>query len=279
MIKLSCRNRKLCIVHYALCIILAVGCSKDLDFKYHDIDPLTVIEAELTPEGARVAITLTTPMDEPMDRTPLTDAIVTLQDLTEGSIATLTPDNEGYFRNPNPGVIGHDYLLRVERNGEVFESKTQMFPPTEILSLEFNWIKMPYDHVAVLQAQYVDNPASMQDCYWVKLYRNGEIYSWQEQDDRGAVDGVATFFTMTSRRDTDEEDDDEVLFDGDVMTCTITQITKEMHDYLEALQNDSNGPAMFSGRRVLGYFIASSPVSRSITFRPDQIPIWKSPSH
>ncbi len=277
MIKLICRNRKVCIVHYALCIILAVGCSKDLDFKYHDIDPLTVIEAELTPEGAKVAITLTTPMDEPMDRTPLTDAIVTLKDLTDGTSATLTPDYEGYFRHPSPGIIGHDYLLRVERNGDVFESKTHMFPPTEILSLEFNWIMMPYDHVAVLQAQYVDNPESMQDCYWVKLYRNGEIYSWQEQDDRGAVEGVATFFTMTSRRDTDEEDDDEVLFDGDVMTCTITQITKEMHDYLEALQNDSNGPAMFSGPRVLGYFIASSPVSRSITFNPDQIPIWRSP--
>lgn len=278
MSQVKSRLYKLCIVHYALCILLTVGCSKDLDFKYHDIEPLTVIEAELTPDGAKVAITLMTPMDEPMDRTHLTDAIVTLQDLTDDSSVSLTPDKDGYFRNPNPGIIGHNYLLRVERKGEVFESKTHMFPPTEILSLEFNWIKMPYDQVAVLQAQYIDNPDSMQDCYWVKLYRNGEIYSWLEQDDRGAVDGVATFFTMTSRRDTDEEDDDEVLFDGDVMTCTITQISKEMHDYLEALQNDSNGPAMFSGNRVLGYFIASSPVSRSITFHPDKIPLWKSPT-
>ena len=80
---------------------------------------------------------------------------------------------------------------------------------------------------------------------------------------------------MTSRKDTDEEGDDEVLFDGDVMTFTVTQISKEMHDYLEALQNDSNGPAMFSGPRVLGYFLASSPVSRSITFHPDLIPEYK----
>lgn len=255
-------------------IISLSSCQKDLDFKYHDIEPLTVIEAELTPEGARVAITMTTPMDEPMDRTRLTDAVVTIYDLTTGTQLSLAADNEGYFRNSSPGIAGHDYKLTVERNGNVYEASTHMYPPTEIVSLEFNWINMPYDQVAVLQAQYLDNPATDQECYWIKLYRNGEIYLWQEQDDRGATDGVATFFTMTSRRDTDEEDDDEVLFEGDVMTFTVAQISKEMHDYLEALQNDSNGPSMFSGPRVLGYFLASSPISSSITFHPDQIPTF-----
>jgi hypothetical protein len=48
-----------------------------------------------------------------------------------------------------------------------------------------------------------------------------------------------------------------------------------MHDYLEALQNDSNGPAMFSGDKCLGYFVATSPVSASIVFRPDEIPEYK----
>ncbi len=259
----------------AVCLILASGCSKNLDLKYHDIEPLTVIEAELTPEGARVAITLTTPMDEPMDTTRLTDATVTLRDVTSGTEYTLTPDTEGFFRDPTPGIAGHDYSLTVARNGDTFEATTRMYPPTEIVSLEFNWINMPYDQVAVLQAQYLDDPEALQDCYWIKLYRNGEIYSWQEQDDRGATDGVATFFTMTSRRDTDEEEDDEVLYDGDIMTFSVTQISKEMHDYLEALQNDSNGPAMFTGPRVLGYFLASSPVSRSIVFHPDEIPEYK----
>ena len=251
------------------------SCSKDLDFKYHDIDPLTVIEAELTPGGSRVAITLTTPMDEPMDRTRLTDATVTLRDLSAGTEFLLHADPDGYFTDPTPGIPGHDYRLTVQRGPAIYETETHMYPPTEIVSLEFNWINMPYDQVAVLQAQYLDDPSTDQECYWVKLYRNGEIYSWQEQDDRGAVDGVATFFTMTSRRDTDEEDDDEVLFDGDEMTFTVTQISKAMHDYLEALQHDSNGPAMFTGPRVLGYFLASSPVSRTITFHPDQIPEYK----
>ena len=261
---------------YILGLMLALtGCEKVLDFKYHDIEPLTVIEGELTADGAKISITLTTPMDEPMDRTRLTDATVTVTDLSNDSEYVLTPDSDGVFSDPTPGIPGHRYRLTVVRQGKTYSMETLMYAPTEIVSAEFNWISMPYDKVAVFQARYLDNPAAAGDCYWVKLYRNGEIYSWQEQDDRTAADGVNTFFTMTSRKDTDEEDDDEVLFDGDVMTVTVTPISRDMHDYLEALQNDSNGPFLFSGPRVLGYFLAADPVSRSVTFHPDEIPEYK----
>ncbi len=150
-----------------------------------------------------------------------------------------------------------------------------MYPSTEILGLEFNWINMPYDQVAVFQAQYVEDASQDGDCYWIKLYRNDEIYLWVEADDRSAVGGIGTFLTMTSRKDTDEEEDDEVLFDGDVMTFSICRVSRDMHNYLEALKNESNGPAMFSGPRCLGYFIATSPTSQSIVFHPDEIPEYK----
>ena len=150
-----------------------------------------------------------------------------------------------------------------------------MYPPIEIESLEFNWIKMPYDQVAVFQGRFYDDEATEGDCYWIKLYRNGKIYQWGEMDDRSAVDGISTFITMTTRKDTDDEDDDTVLFDGDVLTCTVLPVSRAMHDYLEALQNDSNGPAMFSGDKCLGYFVATSPVSASIVFRHDEIPEYK----
>ena len=263
------------IMKMAVVAVLLAACQKDLDLKYHEIDALTVIEAELTPEGIMAGITLTTPMDMPMDRTRLTDATVTLTDLASGAVYDLEPDSDGYFADSTPGIPGHDYRLTVVRDGIVYEAETRMYPPTEIISMEFNWINMPYDQVAVFQGQFLDDAATEGDCYWIKLYRNGKIYLWQEADDRGAVDGVGSFFTMTSRRDTDQEDEDEVLFDGDVVTFSVCRISRAMHDYLEALQNDSNGPAMFVGPRCLGYFLATSPVSESITFHPDEIPEYK----
>ena len=131
---------------------------------------------------------------------------------------------------------------------------------------------MPYDYVAVLQGKFLDNQSDSEQYYWVKLYRNGYIYQWAEVDDRTAEDGKVRVFTMTTRKDTDEEDEKSVLYDGDIITCTVME---EMHNYLEALQNDSNGPFLFSGDRCLGYFIATSPVSDSITFHPDEIPEYK----
>ncbi len=256
-------------------VILLSSCEKDLDLKYHYIEPLTVIEAALTPDGMRASITLTTPMDEPMDTTRLTDAAVILTDLTSGYIYYPYADAEGYYVEPTPGIAGHEYRLTVERNGQAYEMETMMYPPTEIVDVEFNWIKMPYDHVAVLQGQFLEDSAVAGDCYWVKLFRNGEIYMWGEMDDRGTVGGVATFFTMTTRMDTDEEDDDSVLFDGDVMTVTVSRISRTMHDYLEALQNDSSGPALFTGERCLGYFMATSPVSAQVVFHPDSIPLYE----
>ncbi len=263
---------------YILILLLGsmlASCEKELDFKYHDIPPIPVIEGSLLPDGIKVGLTMTTPMDEPMDLTRLTDAEITLRDLTADVTYTLSPDESGYFTAPVDGVIGHSYGLKIERNGSIYEIETEMYGPTEILSLEFNWIKMPYDQVAVLQCKFADVNQATGDCYWVKLFRNGEIYRWTQTDDRGALDGVITFTAMTSRRDTDEEDDEDVLFDGDVVTCSVSKISKEMYDYLEALQNDSNGPAMFTGDMCLGYFMATSPVEKSIVFHPDEIPDYK----
>ena len=62
----------------ALLPVVLISCEKELDFKYHDIDPITVIEGVLTLDGPLIATTLTMPMDEPMDHTRLTDASVEL---------------------------------------------------------------------------------------------------------------------------------------------------------------------------------------------------------
>ena len=164
---------------FALGLLSLSACEKVIDFDYHDIEPLTVIEGELTSEGARIAITLTTPMDEPMDRTRLTDASVILTDISDGSEYTLNADADGYFTDTTPGIPGHRYRLTVGRLGNTYSMETMMYPATEIVSAEFNWINMPYDKVAVFQARYLDNASEIGDCYWIKLYRNGEIYSWQ----------------------------------------------------------------------------------------------------
>lgn len=260
---------------YSILSILTIGvictsCEKELDFHYHDVEPQLVIEGAVTDDGASVSLTNTTPMDELMNLTKITDATVVLTDVTAGVSKSLRPDASGVFRDATPGIEGHEYRIDVVTGGNTYTSTSIMRPRTDVLGLEFQWIKMPYDYVAVLQVSFTDVPA-VGDYYWVRLYRNGEAYMWSVLDDCLAVDGVIHEVLMTSRKDTDEEDDNKVLCDGDVVTVTVTPISLEMSDYLEALQSDSNGPCMFSGGFCLGYFLASPVAVSEIVYRPDEM--------
>ena len=252
-----------------LCVGFA-GCKKEIDLEYHDIPAMPVIEGVLSDEGAKVSVTLTTPMDEPMDNTPLTDAKVMITNMASGESVDLLPDEDGIYVSSAVGIPGEEYRLEVERNGESYTMSTMMFAPVDIESARFEWISMPYDEVAVLQVRYYDNPEISGECYWVRVYRNGEIYMWQEQSDRTSSDGIMTFTAMTTRHDTDEEDEKDLINDGDVITVTVSPITKAMHDYLEAIGNNSSGPRLFTSvpesPGCLGYFMATTTSSTSLIF-------------
>lgn len=255
---------------FTLLSFLLLSCEKELDFKYHEVEPQLVIEGILSQEGACVTLTQTVPMDEKLEKNYLTDAEISLKDLTAGEEIELEADKNGIFIKDYVPEIGHDYQLKVVREGNEYSSVCLMRPSTKILNLMFQWIKMPYDHVAVLQIKFADLE-SEEDYYWIRIFRNDEPYKWIMSDDRGAVEGVITEVIMTTRQDLSEEDEKDILRDGDVVKVEINTISREMYDYLIAIENDSNGPAMFEGDFCLGYFLASDSAVESIIFRPDEI--------
>lgn len=251
-------------------LLFLLSCEKELDFKYHDVVSQLVIEGMTSQEGTSVRLTYTCPMGAPMNVTPVTDAEVSLKDLTTGDVRELYPAEDGTFRDSSPGTVAHDYEIRIQYENRVYQSSCVMMPPAAIVGLEFQWIKMPYDHVAVLQISLIDNPAD-NDCYWIKIYRNNEPYKWITSDDRSAVNGIINEVVMTSRKDLDEEDEKSILRDGDEISVVINPIDRSMYDYLIAIQSDSNGPQMFSGDFCLGYYIATSETRSSIIFHPDEL--------
>ncbi len=252
--------------------VLAAGCEKELDFKYHDIEALTVIEGTLTESGADVTIRLTTPMDEPMDRTCLTDALVTLSDLHTGERTVLTADDLGHYRSGAAGVPGREYLLTVSRDGKEYASASLMRRAPKIEGLEFKWISMPYDDVAALQVAFADSdPTAYGDCYWIRIYRNGEFYKWSTVQDDRSIDGILYDTVNTTRKDESAEDEDDLLVDGDEVRVTVAHVSKAFYDYLNAISSDSNGPRMFEGDMCLGYFLAAGVSESDIVFHPDLI--------
>lgn len=259
-------NIKYFLAIFPLIAILFGSCKKELDFSYHDIDPIPVAEAYLSQDGATLTLTLTTPMDEPMDRRRLTDAEVTLYNVDQDEWTILEADRSGIYRSPIPGLAGDHYQMVIERDGEFYISSGLMYGPARIVSAEFGWIKMPYDYVAVLQVEFEDNTGNDNSCYWVRLLRNGEPYMWQVTTDAMAVDGVVKMAFMTSRKDLDEEDDETALRYGDEVTVIVQQVSRDMFDYIMAIGNDSNGAMMWHGNHCLGFFLPSWRTERTILF-------------
>lgn len=247
------------------------SCEKVIDFKYHDIEPITVIEATVDRTGARVALSATTPMGEMTDTTLYTDADVCLTDLTEGTTRYLTPNAQGLYRDAIPGISGHTYRISIEREGRNYISDCLMPEDTEITGMRFEWVKMPYDNVAALQIAFRDIADPPGDCYWIRIYRNGQIYKWTVTTDAGVENGVIYEAMRTSRRNLDKEDEKTALHEGDIVTAKVCPVSRNMYDYLTAISNDSNGTPQYYGDFCLGYFLASPISSSSIVFHTDEL--------
>lgn len=261
------------IIKYIVCltaVAILTSCEKELDFVYHDIEPLPVIEASLSQAGADVSITYTTPMDEQMDNKRLTDALVSISDITSATNYTLEAEANGIFHADILPVEGHDYRLSVVIAGKEYTSECRMESGVYISDIKFCWLKMPGDDMAALQIHFTDNPLAV-DYYWVRLYRNGKAYKWSLLSDHAAVDGMMEETITTTHRDTSDEDENQLLLDGDIVTVSVSRISRSMFDYLAALINGSNGAAQFSGDKCLGYFLASPVATESIVYSPDKI--------
>ncbi len=262
--------RRLFDVALVMGILSLVSCEKELDFRYRDMQPFPVIEGVLTDAGCNVSVTLATPMGEPMDGTHVTDAVVKLENLSSGDEMILSPDDSGYFVGHEGGVVGQTYRLTVEYGGDVYESDAEMLAPVEITGMEFEWVKMPYDYVALLQVSFVDDPAISDERYWLRVYRNGEPYKWITVSDAGSSEGVLDVAMLTSRKDLSEEDDDDALHEGDIVSASVSAISAEMCAYLDALMaGGSSGAQLFSGPLCRGYFMAATPGESSLVFHAD----------
>lgn len=251
-------------------IPLLISCEKELDFKYHDVQSQLVIEGLLSENGVNVTLSNTTPMNEPISSNFINDAEVYLKDITENKSYILVPEN-GVFRNKIPGIPNHEYELSVFHNGKTYSSSCLMRHGVDIIKLSFQWIKMPYDHVAVLEI--VSSVSEIEGtCYWTRIYKNGEPYKWLMSHGSGAIDGKLIQTTFTTRQNPADEDDKDNLKEGDVLSVMVFPVSLEMYDYLVGISSDSNGPAMFTGDFCLGYFLAAQTAEENIIFNPQDIP-------
>ena len=281
---------------YAIALLLlTVSCQKEIDFDYHDIEPVVCIEGRVTNEGIDVLITHTRSMDDSIRVRGVDGAKVTIS-ADDGCTEQLEYDaRSGYYRSPSDwkGVPQQTYHLNVLLNGRQYEAVSTMPMPASVTSAEFAWQPVLQKRLLVLTVWATDPEPDVRNYYWYRVNRQSvdtmarrkygaDAYRWNVFDDRGSVEGriYRDIHCMMELEDDEEPDDEDdyrrsLLFDGDTITFQLMTIDRPTFDYYQSLtvgQRMGANPRSNITGGCLGYFVAGC-VTRSDTlyYRKDTI--------
>ena len=114
-----------------LLLLALTGCKREIDFDYHDVEPVLMIEGRVTNEGSEVTITRTRNMEDSMKNPCLTGAeVVITADGVEERLS-FDPYTDCY-RSALCGTVGKTYHLDVKFEGCHYEATSTMPAPAPV---------------------------------------------------------------------------------------------------------------------------------------------------
>jgi hypothetical protein len=258
-----------------LLTVLFMGCKKELDFEYHEIAPIVVIEGMVSNEGAEVKISHSRSVTDSVRSHGEAGGQVTIQ--CKDTVWTLAFDwHTGYYRSALKSIPGNTYQLRVDFEGQHYEAEATMPPPAPILSAGFQWMPMLDTRFLFFEAWATDPDTEVENYFWFRIDRHSshpyvvkrhknEVYRWGIFDERGCPPGRVFHDVSCVSEETIEENEEDkwnsILYEGDAVMYHLMTIDKPTFDYLRALRSGQSGganPASNISGGCLGFFTATS---------------------
>ena len=266
------------IISYALClaaVLLLTACKKEIDFNYHEIDPIVVIEGRVTNEGTMVMITKSRNVTDSVRGHCLTGAVVTISG--GGVDEVIAYDSQAQcYHSSLKGKVGESYRLTVDVEGHHYEGIATMPAAAPILHSEFLWFTMLDERIVVYELWAADPNSDERNYFWFRMDRlthhphfkdkkYQEPYTWNVFDNRGCPPGLIYRDVMCMSERMAEEDKEEnwdyILYEGDSIICQLMSIDRATYDYFASLRagqgNGANPRSNLIGG-CLGYFTAGS---------------------
>ena len=281
------------IIYIILAMMVLTACTKEIDFDFHEVEPMVVIEGRVTNEGTSVVVAQTRSVTDSVRSHCLPGAVVTIT--TDDTTATLPyNDASDSYRSSLTGVAGKTYQLSVDFEGHHYEATSYMPASAPILSTDFFWMSMMDERMLVYELWAVDPDPSERSHYWYRIDRVSHHphfdnktsigpYHWGVLDDRGCPPGkvfIDMICASEKEMDKDEEEDWKyILYDGDTITCQLMTIAPTIYDYFRALRAGQSGGANPHSNITggcLGYFQAGSIThTDTIVFNRNNVQEWK----
>lgn len=163
-------------------IAITWGCETTVSPDLDTAEEIMVVDAWLNQKMERqeIKITRSQPYFEHSEPKKITDATVTVEDLTTGLAYDFREGPTSYFWDPIDvafGVVGHQYRLTVTAKGETFEAYSTLgrVPPIDSIQFQYN-----ADDIVVNEPYYTaeflaTDPVGVGDAYWIKAWKNGNF--------------------------------------------------------------------------------------------------------
>lgn len=281
---------------YILAIVTAAigftACEDVIDVDVPAGKTFTVVDAWLSdaPGKQSIRLTQTVPYTSPTPAPAVTNAVVTLTDLTDNSTYAFTFADGEYSHDPGAGnsigKVGHAYKLRIALPNGIFEGIDTIRRNTTVDSLRLDY-KTEEEATSGEEGYYArfygrDLPGQV-DYYWIRSYRQNitikkeaDVFAINAAFNEDISDGNQ-FITPISEGITEF---DKPYQRGDTVIVRIASCTKASHTFLTNVETQLNNGGLFatilmnvrsnmvnidpsSKEKILGWFGASSMHARA----------------
>ncbi|EMR02369.1 DUF4249 domain-containing protein [Cesiribacter andamanensis] len=222
-------------VFYLLLAVLALvtgGCRELVTLELPQQEPRLVIEAELTdtPGPHTVRLTLTQDYFSKAAAPVVEDARVSITDDAGNSQELLYTQNGVYATQGLEGVIGRSYTLRVEWQGQVYESSgvLSLKPVIDSLVVQYFEAIPPFLDAGHYMLFYGHIPRGGTRYYRFKIYENDSLYN----DRTDLLVPEAEFMPDTLR----EVRLGYAFTPGDTIRLEMYALNRDMYDYYYELR-------------------------------------------
>lgn len=262
------------------------ACEDVIELDIEDGKTFPVVDAWITTDLGKqsIRITQTVPYTSQAPAPVITDAVITLYDLTDGGVYPFTYADGAYSYDPGGtgsiGIIGHAYKLRVEIKGEVFEAidTIKRVPVLDSISYEYKTEEEAQSGEAGYYAKlHGKDIGGATDYYWIRSWRNdrsklvGDGFAVDGAFDEGQADGynfIPPVAESITRWDKPFQTNETVIVR--IASCTkqsftfLTHVNEQVNmgglfaKVLENVQSNLKNTNASSQTRVLGWFGVSS---------------------
>lgn len=255
-------------------ISLMVGCESEIEMDYRSVAKQYVVTGYTCAAESRVTITQTSDMDQVLDKSKITSAVVTISD-SDGVEYNLTLDESSDYVSTEllASNDGEVYSLDVVVENHNFSSTSQLMPNVEITSIDIETFYMPGDNKYIFCVINAPNTVGIENYYKYVLRHGDQEVVWgvikKNNDDLTPLTLTLALASYDGNVVTISNDEDTVIADGDTISVELMSIDKRGYDYFQSLmlsdQTSSNPIANFTGG-CLGYYTAHSSSSMSKVF-------------